>query len=151
MNSSREQQPNTVEWLRPPQLGHAASTLTPACWVTNPDFPRALLHEQVTGISGWQGEAIPPRVEQYSQLHKEKAKGLFRTLAIPKKTQGKSCFFFQSDVMTLNIYCSFSFGRTSKVSLVAISSGTSCWIRWRPKSQPLPVGPARVGRSSIHL
>ena len=93
MNSSREQQPNTAEWLQPPQLRHAANTPTPPCWVTNPDFPRALLREQVTGISGWQGEAIPPRVEQYSQLHKEKAKGLFRTLAIPKRLRGSHVFF----------------------------------------------------------
>lgn len=63
MNSSPEQQPNTVEWLQPPQLWHASTTPKARCWFTNPDFPRALLREQVTGISGWQGAAIPPRVE----------------------------------------------------------------------------------------
>lgn len=120
MNSSPEQQPNTVEWLQPPQLRHASTTPTP-CWFTNPDFSRALLHEQVTGISGWQGEAIPPRVEQYSQLHEEKAKGLFRTLAIPKRFRGIHVFSsLMSWPWNLAVVSAFSYGRTSMVSFVAI-------------------------------
>ena len=151
MNSSPEQQPNTVEWLQPPQLRHASTTPTP-CWFTNPDFSRALLHEQVTGISGWQGEAIPPRVEQYSQLHKEKAKGLFWTLAIPKRFRWIHVFsFWCHDLEILLLFPPFPMEEHPWFPSLPSWSDKFCWICWRPKSQSLPMGPTPVSGGKVEF
>lgn len=131
------------------------------------DMPQLHLHlagsqiqifQEHCSMSKWLGYQVgrvrlfPPRVEQYSQLHKEKAKGLFWTLAIPKRFRWIHVFsFWCHDLEILLLFPPFPMEEHPWFPSLPSWSGKSCWIRWRPKSQSLPMGPTPVSGGKVEF
>ena len=158
MNSSCEQQSNTVQWL-PTCLNYTYTLLghksrfpkSTAPWASDWDIR----------LAGW-GNSTTCRTkisfireEQYTQLHKERATGkrIVSNSCNIKKTRGNSCFF--SILMpwpwNLTVVSALPLEEHPWFPWLPSGSGKSCWISWRPKSQSLPMGPTPVGRPSTHL